>query len=123
LRSYGGCIYDYYDEIIAGFRHGHQYGSHTWSHADLTTLSLEGTRLEVGKIARALQKMLGGMPTFLRPPYGDYNTTTLSILYDLGILYNAMWDWDSGDSQGYSVPQEQAVYNALDNTTGHVLRE
>jgi len=46
LTNLDGCIYDS-DEaarVLYAYQRGHQVGSHTWSHADLTTLSWDQSK-------------------------------------------------------------------------------
>lgn len=49
---------------------GHTLGTHTYSHADLTSLGAEGIKYELEKAADILQKASGERPKILRPPYG-----------------------------------------------------
>ena len=60
-RNYA-CIFDahYSDGLLAAFRDGHQIGSHTWDHADLTTLSGDEIAVEVTRINDALHKVRPG---------------------------------------------------------------
>lgn len=60
------------------------------------------------------------VPTYMRPPYGDYDpAVTLPLLQQTGINSVILWDTDSGDSAGYSVAQQQAVYNSAPSGTSH----
>lgn len=62
---------------------GHQIGSHTWTHANLDTLTTEGRRAEILRNEDALVSVLGFLPTYLRPPY----TACLSqCISDIGAL-------------------------------------
>lgn len=49
---------------------GHQVGSHTWSHTDLSALGPDAVRRELEKNQAALEAILGPGPYWLRPPYG-----------------------------------------------------
>lgn len=49
---------------------GHQVGSHTWSHTDLSALSPWEAQQELSKTQAALVEILGPGPYWLRPPYG-----------------------------------------------------
>ncbi len=70
---------------------GHQIENHTWSHADLTTLTPEQISSEITRTS----SMVGGT-RFLRPPYGRYNATVTQVAGQLGLRL-AMWDVDTGD--------------------------
>ncbi|CCO29969.1 hypothetical protein BN14_03993 [Rhizoctonia solani AG-1 IB] len=52
---------------------GHQIGSHTWGHKDLSTLSWDQVHDEMWRVEQALQRIIGVNPAFMRPPYGNYN--------------------------------------------------
>jgi peptidoglycan/xylan/chitin deacetylase (PgdA/CDA1 family) len=54
-------------------RSGHQIGSHTWSHADLSTVGPEARYYQIRRLERALRVVLGKSPTYLRPPYASCN--------------------------------------------------
>lgn len=66
------------------FNEGHQIGSHTWSHADLSTLNRQQRYDQVVKNEIALTDILGFFPTYLRPPYESCNADCLNDLRDLG---------------------------------------
>ncbi|KAL1744460.1 carbohydrate esterase family 4 protein [Schizophyllum fasciatum] len=103
-----GCIYDedLADRIKYAHDQGHQLGSHTWSHADLTTLSWDQIHDEMWRVEQALQKIVGVTPAFMRPPYGNYNDQVLSASYIRGQSV-VMWGFDSGDSIG--APPDQSI--------------
>lgn len=63
---------------------GHQIGSHTWGHPDLTTLSEEEAFRAIFRNERALLEVFGFLPTYLRPPYLSANDNILKILNRLG---------------------------------------
>lgn len=54
------------DEVAAG----HEIGNHTFSHQDLTKLSLAAGQRELRKTEEAIKKATGATPTLVRPPYG-----------------------------------------------------
>jgi hypothetical protein len=51
------------------YNEGHQIGSHTWSHQDLSTLTRQQRYDQVIKNEIAINDILGFFPTYLRPPY------------------------------------------------------
>lgn len=71
---------------------GHEVGTHTWSHKQLTTLGAEGQRAEVRRGVEAVEAA-GVTPTVFRPPYGSYNDATKSVVGAPIIL----WDVDTLD--------------------------
>ncbi|KAI9607430.1 hypothetical protein H4Q26_005952 [Puccinia striiformis f. sp. tritici PST-130] len=94
-----GCIYD--ESIVQQLKHtfsqGHLIGSHTWSHANISTLSAERLHQELDLIEEALIKIIGAKPKFFRPPYGSYDQKSLGILKERGYVV-ANWTFDSGDA-------------------------
>ena len=66
------CLFDYAEVVKNLTRSGHQIGSHTWSHANLSTLTSSEVATEINLLSIAFRKILGFSPAFLRPPYGDY---------------------------------------------------
>lgn len=72
---------------------GHAIGNHSWSHADLTTLSAAGVGAEVARTQHALGG-LGGK--CVRPPYGAVNSTVVAEIAKHG-MRTVMWDVDPMD--------------------------
>ncbi|KAI5797885.1 hypothetical protein DFH27DRAFT_483360 [Peziza echinospora] len=77
---------------------GHQIGSHTWSHADLSTLSIAQINSEMKQLEVALYNILGKYPTYMRPPYLSCGATCNVALADLG-YHVAMTNLDTQDWQ------------------------
>lgn len=79
-----------------------EIGLHTWDHKDLTTLSKSSAKKEIIKTDNAIYKACGQHATVLRPPYGAYDKTTLSVAKKCGLPV-IMWnidvrDWATKDS-------------------------
>jgi peptidoglycan/xylan/chitin deacetylase (PgdA/CDA1 family) len=81
---------------------GHQIGSHTWSHVDLGTATPDQRREDIFKNEVAFASILGGFPTYLRPPYtscgadcmadiGSYGYHVVSTLCREAFLYSFRW--------------------------------
>ncbi|KAI7819334.1 hypothetical protein BC939DRAFT_390092, partial [Gamsiella multidivaricata] len=96
-----GCIYDPAIQSILkrAFQSGHQIASHTWSHPHLTTLSEVQINTEMTRLEQAFQDVLGVVPRYMRPPFGDGTFSPGSagdvkvqkVLKDLGY---AITTWD-----------------------------
>jgi peptidoglycan/xylan/chitin deacetylase (PgdA/CDA1 family) len=56
---------------------GHQIGSHTWSHADLSTIDSHSRQFQIHHLEKALFDVLGKAPTYLRPPYASCSAECL----------------------------------------------
>ncbi|PBP19976.1 chitin deacetylase [Diplocarpon rosae] len=63
---------------------GHQLASHTWTHADLSTLTWDGMDAEIMNNENAFMNVFGFAPTYLRPPYLSCNDGCMQILASLG---------------------------------------
>lgn len=65
---------------------GHQVASHTWSHADLATLSVSQITSQMTQLEDALKTILGYFPRYMRPPYLSVNSQALTTLGQLGYV-------------------------------------
>jgi peptidoglycan/xylan/chitin deacetylase (PgdA/CDA1 family) len=77
-------------------------GSHTVSHARLSTLGPDAQASEIVGGARGVEQATGHKPTLFRPPYGAYDDTTLRILRRekmLMVLWTfSAYDWKHPDA-------------------------
>jgi len=103
------CIYSQATSVAAAYAAGHDIGSHTWSHPDLTTLNATAANTEITKLTTAIKKITGAVPALFRPPYGSYNDQVLQIIKQNG-MSAILWDFDSGDSTGSTVAQSESTY-------------
>jgi len=118
-----GCIYD--PANVQGLRRAHALGhlhfSHTWSHVNLTSgLTLAQIDKQVQLVEDALYKILGVVPAFIRPPYGETNLTINNYLEKRWGYKIVMWDTDSGDAGGNSTSQSIAVYRGFNSGERHL---
>ena len=74
---------------------GHEVGNHSWSHPNLRTLPPEVQEQEIGATDATL-RALGASPSYLRPPYGNFDAHTLEIARNLGVGV-ILWSMDSHD--------------------------
>jgi peptidoglycan/xylan/chitin deacetylase (PgdA/CDA1 family) len=58
---------------------GFLIGNHTWDHPDMTTLSAAGQAAELDKVIHEQELLAGSAPCVFRPPYGDYDSTSLAL--------------------------------------------
>lgn len=72
------------DVIRRAYNEGHQVGSHTWDHPDLTTISSAARRDQMYRTETALVNILGVFPTYMRPPYLAFDGASASDMADLG---------------------------------------
>ncbi|KAL0571856.1 hypothetical protein V5O48_010109 [Marasmius crinis-equi] len=106
-----GCIYDQtlMDGVKYAYSKGHQVASHTWRHADLATLTWDEVHDEMWRVEQALQRIVGVVPAFMRPPYGSYNQNVQDVAGVRGQSL-VIWDFDAGDADGEPVNQTLSDY-------------
>ncbi|CAD6911497.1 unnamed protein product [Tilletia controversa] len=119
-----GCIYD--PANVAGLRRAHAMGhyhfSHTWSHVNLTSgLTYKQIDKQVQLVEDALWKILGVVPAFIRPPYGESNRTIVDYLTNKKGYKVVMWDTDTGDAGGNTTAQSNAVYRDFKTGERHLV--
>ncbi|BAQ11987.1 chitooligosaccharide deacetylase [Bacillus sp. OxB-1] len=76
--------------------HGHEIGSHAYSHPDLAKSSEAKTREELQKTNDVIEEVLGLTPTWFAPPSGSFNQRTIEIARELG-MYTILWTVDTVD--------------------------
>ncbi|KAF5334503.1 hypothetical protein D9611_013831 [Ephemerocybe angulata] len=113
FRDLGACIYndDNIRNIKRAYDSGHQLGSHTWSHKDLTTLSWDQMHDEMWRVEQAILRITGALPAFVRPPYGNYNDLVLEAAGARGLTISN-WDFDSEDGKAASIDRQKGLYDA-----------
>jgi peptidoglycan/xylan/chitin deacetylase (PgdA/CDA1 family) len=89
---------------------GHQLINHTWDHASLTgantglpPMTPEQVTQELTDTENLVRDLTGGyeMRPYFRPPYGDYDETSLSYLYDNGYYLSIWWTCDTHGWDGW----------------------
>jgi peptidoglycan/xylan/chitin deacetylase (PgdA/CDA1 family) len=70
---------------------GYLLGDHTWDHASLTSLSAAGQASELDREAAEQKSLVGTAPCAMRPPYGNYDSTTVSVAAS---RHMTTWLWD-----------------------------
>ncbi|KAI2616579.1 carbohydrate-binding module family 18 [Hypoxylon sp. NC1633] len=97
----------------------HQIASHTWSHADLSTLTSARRRDEMIKNEMALNNILGFIPTYMRPPYSSC-TRASGCEDDLAALrYHVIYfDLDTAD---YLNDSPDLIQNSKNNFNNYFV--
>ncbi|KAF9431213.1 Carbohydrate esterase 4 protein [Podila epigama] len=95
------CIYrpDSQRLLRRAYQAQHQIAAHPWSHKDLDLLSDHDIRDEMYKIENAFRQILGVVPRYMRPPYGEASERVRKILRDLGYIL-ILWDVDQLNNRG-----------------------
>ncbi|KAF9898201.1 Carbohydrate esterase 4 protein [Lobosporangium transversale] len=92
------CIYRYESQRLLkrAFNAQHQIAAHPWSHRDFQTLTDGEIREEMHKIEDAFREILGVVPRYMRPPYGEHSKRVRKIMEEMGYLM-ILWDVDQLD--------------------------
>lgn len=89
-------VYPWSKIIKRMYAEGHQIASHTWSHADLSTLTTAQREHEMYANEMALRNILGFFPTYMRPPYSSCNGSCGADLEKMG-YHVTYFDLDTED--------------------------
>jgi len=75
---------------------GETLGNHTWNHPDMDTLSASQQAAELDQASNEQKSIVGFRPCVFRPPYGDYDATTLTLAQQrrMGVW---LWSVDTED--------------------------
>jgi peptidoglycan/xylan/chitin deacetylase (PgdA/CDA1 family) len=91
---------------------GHQIASHTWTHQNLTNLTVAQRQNQMYYNEMALRNILGFFPTYMRPPYSECDNDTQAMLSDMGyhiVYYNI-------DSNGKPSPELLSYLSILSSS-------
>lgn len=80
-------------------RDGFALGDHTWSHRDLSLLGAAGQAREIDHARRSEARITGHYTCLLRPPFGNYDATTLRLARERHLTIWA-WSVDTEDWKG-----------------------
>lgn len=97
----GFWVEDYPEMVKAVDNQGIEIGTHSNTHPDFTTISLEQMELELSTSISSIQKITGKEVKLFRAPYGAYNNEMLNLTDKMG-LKTIQWDVDTLDWKGLS---------------------
>ena len=73
---------------------GHEIGNHSWSHRNLTKLSVEELNKEMNDTNEQVYNTIGQYPTIYRPPFGAINDQVKEAVSMTPVLWNIdTLDW------------------------------
>ena len=79
---------------------GHEIGNHTYTHADLGSLSDEKAKEEIEKTGKLIREVTGEEPELLRPPYGRLSGTLENELPALCVRWTIdPLDWKTDNAE------------------------
>ena len=92
---------------------GHQLINHTWDHASLTGANTglpaqtpEQVSYQLASTESVVRDLTGyEMQPYFRPPYGDYDATSLGYLADNGYYLSIWWTCDSHGWDGWGAQE------------------
>jgi peptidoglycan/xylan/chitin deacetylase (PgdA/CDA1 family) len=87
-------------------RDGYVLGDHTWDHPDMVLLSAAGQAAELDRVSAEQLHLAGSVPCVFRPPYGDYDATTLALARQRRM---GVWLW-SVDTQDWMAEGSGSAY-------------
>lgn len=78
---------------------GHEIGNHTYTHPNLTTVTLEEAQVEIEKMEQRIIKITGNQPAVFRPPYFGINNEIQQLVgergyYTIGAVNSEAQDWE-----------------------------
>jgi peptidoglycan/xylan/chitin deacetylase (PgdA/CDA1 family) len=94
---------------------GHQIGSHSWDHPQLTKLSDDDVRSQLQRSLDEIEQVTGSRPTIYRPPYGDVDDRVRGLAGIPAVLWDVdTRDWSKpGEDQEYRTATENAHTGAI----------
>ncbi len=75
---------------------GMEVESHGWAHVNYSGLSADGVARNLDRATAVIKEITGVQPTFVRPPNGDFNRTSIQVARNLGYT-TVTWGTDSLD--------------------------
>lgn len=75
---------------------GHEIANHGYSHAHMSGIPESKIEEEISLCSQALEEIIGEKVRIFRPPYGEYDKTTIKVAKKMG-YQTIQWDVDSLD--------------------------
>ena len=100
----GQWVDKYPESVTALHAAGHEVMNHSDTHPHFPQLSVEQVGQELNACNDKVEAVTGVRPTLVRPPFGDYDDTSINAVRSLG-MEPIQWDVDSLDWKGISAPE------------------
>ncbi len=94
----------YPESVLEIYRAGHEIGTHSHTHPDMSSISVEEIREELLDSAEAVRNITGISPELFRAPSGAYNDILIKTATEEG-YYTIQWNRDSLDWQDKSAEE------------------
>ena len=98
----GGWVESYPEDVKAILAAGHDLGTHSENHKNMSQLSDSECEEELMAVHNKVLELTGYEMFLFRPPYGDYDNDVIKKAYQCG-YYPIQWDVDSLDWKDYGV--------------------
>jgi peptidoglycan-N-acetylmuramic acid deacetylase len=110
----GHYVKDQPELIKRMVKEGHVIGNHSWSHPDLTQISVSKMKEELAKVKEEVSHLTGQKEMrFVRPPRGIFSEQTLAVSGELGyttVFWSVAYkDWDTKDQKGWNYAYEKVM--------------
>lgn len=92
---------------------GHKIGSHAHNHKNLVKLKDEYQYQQIKNSIDKINEITGVQSQFFRPPFGQYNEYTMTVLKELDVV-PVMWEITSYDWDNKHTP-EKIICNVVDS--------
>lgn len=99
----GAWVDKYPESVKQLYEAGHKVQNHSNSHPHMPQLSREQMLAELNSCNEKIAAVTGEKPLLFRPPYGDYDNTTIEAVESAG-MYAIQWDVDSLDWKDSATP-------------------
>lgn len=100
----GSQVNEYKSAVKKADLIGCEIGTHTFNHANLTSLSKKGIKSQINKTDKRLKAIIGHGATVMRPPYGFVNSTVKKTVEKPIITWNI-------DTRDWETRSASATYN------------
>jgi peptidoglycan/xylan/chitin deacetylase (PgdA/CDA1 family) len=100
----GTCADDHPELLIEIVQRGHEIGSHSWDHPNMTRLTDEELVSQYVRTNLIIRSITGVIPHLFRPPGGNYNSNTVATGYGEELV-TVLWTANSGDYTGLTPSQ------------------
>lgn len=108
----GSCVAEYPEVLPLMVEGGHQLGSHTYDHTDITTLSDSKLNDQLSLTDNEIYKACGQMATAFRPPYGSFTDDKIKGINKTVTMWSLdSLDWKSRDAASV---KNEIVSKAMD---------
>ncbi|KAJ3100994.1 chitin deacetylase [Phlyctochytrium bullatum] len=101
--------------LKAAYDAGHQIGIHSYTHNRNTAQSTEVLISEILYTAKAIYSVIGKVPRYYRPPFGDIDDRVRNLVLAFG-MRTVIWNILADDTSGYKGLSDPTTYVVANGT-------